>query len=127
MDSRGGSLNLAAVAGDQALNLTPRRELMRLVKNNDREILMRAKRALTLLAVIGVAVLGLTRPGAAQSAYSYPWCALYGDKSGAQSCYYNSYEQCMATLRGIGGTCIRSPYYNGSSREERRPRRYRDY
>ena len=88
---------------------------------------MRAKRALTLLATIGVAVIGLTRPGTAQSAYSYPWCAIYSDKSGAQACYYNSYEQCMATMRGIGGTCVRSPYYNGASREERRPRRYRDY
>jgi hypothetical protein len=32
----------------------------------------------------------------------------------------------MATLSGIGGTCIRSPYYRGAVRElprgERRPR-----
>jgi hypothetical protein len=32
----------------------------------------------------------------------------------------------MATLRGIGGTCIRSPYYRGAVRDiprgERRPR-----
>jgi uncharacterized protein DUF3551 len=80
-------------------------------------------RAMTLLALIGLAVLGSTRPGAAQSAYDYPWCALYGDKSGAQSCYYKTYGQCMATIRGIGGTCIRSPYYRGDSpRGERRRR-----
>jgi len=52
----------------------------------------------------------------AQSAYSYPWCALYGDRSGATSCYFATYEQCRATLSGIGGTCIRSPYYRGGAR-----------
>ncbi len=49
----------------------------------------------------------------AQSAYSYPWCAVQADKSGATSCYFSTYEQCRATLQGIGGNCIRSPYYRG--------------
>jgi hypothetical protein len=66
----------------------------------------------------------------AQSAYDYPWCALYGgrDGPGATSCYYATREQCMATLSGIGGTCIRSPYYGHGPRSERQPRRdRRDY
>jgi hypothetical protein len=29
--------------------------------------------------------------------------ALRGDRSGAQSCYYTSYGQCMASLCGVGG------------------------
>ena len=82
--------------------------------------------AISLPAFIGLAVLAQTQSGAAQSAYDYPWCAIYGDKSGSQACYYTSYQQCMATLSGIGGTCIRSPYYRGAVREvprgERRPR-----
>ena len=82
--------------------------------------------AISLLAFIGLAVLAQTQSGAAQSAYDYPWCAIYGDTSGSQACYYTSYQQCMATLSGIGGTCIRSPYYRGAVREvprgERRPR-----
>ena len=67
-------------------------------------------RSVALLS-FAVALLSQTVPGHAQSAYSYPWCALYGDRSGAQSCYFTSRQQCMTTLSGIGGTCIRSPYY----------------
>ncbi len=50
----------------------------------------------------------------AQSPYSYPWCALNADKSGATVCYYSTFEQCQATVRGIGGVCIRSPYFRGA-------------
>jgi hypothetical protein len=67
----------------------------------------------------------------AQSAYDYPWCAVYGDSSGPGtiSCYYKTREQCMATLSGIGGTCILSPYYGHGPRNDRPPprRERRDY
>jgi hypothetical protein len=44
----------------------------------------------------------------------YAWCALYyGDLSGIRSCYFNTREQCLATIPGIGGTCQRSPFYTG--------------
>jgi hypothetical protein len=52
---------------------------------------------------------------------------VYGGRvaSGAQSCYYKSFSQCMATMSGIGGTCVRSPYYRGpEARSERRYYRY---
>ncbi len=49
----------------------------------------------------------------AQSAYDYPICAIYQDKSGATACYYSSYEQCMATMSGIGGSCSPNPAYRG--------------
>jgi hypothetical protein len=49
----------------------------------------------------------------AQSVYSYPWCAVEANKSGATSCYFATYAQCRASLGGIGGTCIRSPYFRG--------------
>jgi hypothetical protein len=52
----------------------------------------------------------------AQTVYSYPWCAVQADKSGATSCYFATYEQCRATLSGIGGTCVRSPYFRGGPR-----------
>jgi hypothetical protein len=57
-----------------------------------------------------VAALAGTPHAVAQSAYDYPWCALYTKTSGATSCYYTSFQQCIATMRGIGGTCIRNPY-----------------
>jgi hypothetical protein len=57
-----------------------------------------------------------TVPAKAQSAYDYPWCAVYTNRSGAQACYYASYAQCIRTMRGIGGYFIRSPYYRGGRR-----------
>jgi hypothetical protein len=74
-----------------------------------------------------VAVVGAVPSSFAQSPYDYPWCAVYGSRAGggARSCYYASYAQCMATMSGIGGYCIRSPYYRGpEGRSERRYYRY---
>jgi Protein of unknown function (DUF3551) len=39
------------------------------------------------------------------------------------SCYYASYAQCMQTISGIGGYCIRSPYYGQGPRGDRYRRR----
>ncbi len=77
----------------------------------------------TSLLIAGTALLGGVSAGRAQSAYDYPWCAIYTNRSGAQACYYSSYEQCMATMWGIGGYCVPSPYYRGA-RPERRMHRY---
>jgi Protein of unknown function (DUF3551) len=74
-----------------------------------------------------VAILGATPSSFAQTPYDYPWCAVYDSRAGggARSCYYASYAQCRATMSGIGGTCIRSPYYRGPEvRTERRYNRY---
>ena len=87
---------------------------------------MRALQASLIVSVL----LAAATPSFAQSAYDYPWCAVYSgkDSSGAMSCYYATYAQCMATMSGIGGSCIRSPYYNEAPRNERIQRRgYRDY
>lgn len=69
------------------------------------------------LFVVAASLLGETQVSNAQSAYSYPWCAVYwggrgGIGGGARSCYYTSWEQCMATIFPIGGYCIESPYYH---------------
>ena len=56
----------------------------------------------------------------AQSAYDYPWCGLYADKAGATVCYFATYEQCRATLSGIGGNCIANPYFRGGPPLSRR-------
>jgi Protein of unknown function (DUF3551) len=64
--------------------------------------------------LIAAALLGEVQAAAAQSAYSYPWCARYFayEFAGATSCYFNSYQQCMTTLSGVGGYCFESPYYH---------------
>ena len=77
-----------------------------------------------LLALLGLGVVGQTHPSAAQSPYDYPWCALRGDRSGATSCYYTSFQQCRASLRGIGGSCVRNPYQSRGPRNVREPYRY---
>jgi hypothetical protein len=63
--------------------------------------------------VAAVVLIAATTMSHAQSAYDYPWCAFYARTSGATSCYFQSYQQCMTTLSGIGGFCARSPYYRG--------------
>jgi uncharacterized protein DUF3551 len=70
-------------------------------------------KSLSLALLAAGMVLAAAAPAFAQTAYSYPWCAVYGDRSGAVSCYYASYAQCMRTLSGIGGYCMRSPYFGG--------------
>jgi hypothetical protein len=77
-------------------------------------------RRLLLAALLGG--VARTQPSAAETPYDYPWCALRADRSGAQSCYYTSHAQCVASLRGIDGTggCnpyhIRGPRYRGVDR-----------
>jgi hypothetical protein len=43
--------------------------------------------------------------GAPAQAQNYPWCASYDTGDEAHNCGFVSYEQCMATVRGIGGFC----------------------
>jgi hypothetical protein len=42
-------------------------------------------------------------------AQNYPWCADYA--SGASNCGFVTFEQCLATLSGMGGFCNRNTQY----------------
>jgi hypothetical protein len=43
----------------------------------------------------------------------YPWCAEYGGSwSGASNCGFKTLQQCMATVSGIGGSCVPNQFYN---------------
>jgi len=77
-------------------------------------------RRLLPVALLGFGAIAQMQIAAAQTPYDYPWCALRADRSGAQSCYFSSYGQCKASLRGIGGTCIRNPYQTQRPRERYR-------
>ena len=50
--------------------------------------------------------------GVAQ-AQNYPWCAQYAGRGmgGAMNCGFSTYQQCMATVSGIGGFCIQNNTY----------------
>jgi hypothetical protein len=38
-----------------------------------------------------------------------PWCAALGGRDGGYDCGYYTFEQCMATARGLGGNCAPNP------------------
>ena len=53
----------------------------------------------------------------------YPWCANYsGGESGGggSNCGFSTYEQCMATVSGIGGFCDPNPFYTPPSQKPTR-------
>ena len=46
------------------------------------------------------------------------WCATYGSHGGT-NCGFYSFEQCQATVSGIGGFCYQNPF----SQQQQRYRR----
>jgi hypothetical protein len=64
--------------------------------------------------------------GARAEAQNYPWCAQYSGKAlgGAMNCGFTSFAQCMATVSGVGGFCVRNntyrPLYNAFRPRHRR-------
>jgi Protein of unknown function (DUF3551) len=67
---------------------------------------------LTMLFIAGL--FAENTAASAQSAGSYPFCAIYYrmDAGGTPSCYFDSREQCMTTISGVGGFCIENQYYH---------------
>lgn len=59
-----------------------------------------------VLVIAAIITLGANaKPSSA--AVIYPWCANYSGRGmgGAQNCGFVSFNQCLATVRGVGGTC----------------------
>jgi Protein of unknown function (DUF3551) len=66
------------------------------------------------IAAIGVfaVVVCFEKPAAAQNR---PWCAYYDfGQDGATNCGFSTYQQCLATVSGVGGSCGPNPQYQGS-------------
>ena len=78
-----------------------------------------------LAALTIAAMLAPARPAAA---IEYPWCAQYtGDDDGGRNCGFVSHEQCMQTVRGMGGFCERNLFYTGAAeRPAKRTRKHRE-
>jgi len=56
--------------------------------------------------------IGLACAMSGARAQNYPWCAEYGgDMSGSTNCGFVSFDQCMATVSGIGGVCVLNNRY----------------
>jgi hypothetical protein len=61
-------------------------------------------------------VLALAWPVDAARADPYRWCAEYsgGDfGGGSTSCYFWTWEQCMAAVSGVGGFCRVNTFFDG--------------
>jgi len=57
-------------------------------------------------------------------AQNNPWCAQYsgGPLGGAMNCGFVSFQQCLATVSGIGGFCVRNALYQPSGPHRRHSR-----
>ena len=66
---------------------------------------------------LALSILGLLAATAAfgtrAEAQNYPWCAYYGGRgfSGGTNCGFTTFEQCRATVSGIGGFCAQNTQY----------------
>jgi hypothetical protein len=65
-------------------------------------------RLLLFASIICVGIAGIEKPAEAQN---YPWCAIYGTGFEGKNCGFVSFEQCLATVSGIGGFCMENNTY----------------
>jgi hypothetical protein len=73
------------------------------------------------IALAAMAAAASMSPAGAEE---YPWCAYYtGREGGATNCGFVSYQQCMATVTGIGGNCQPNPRYSDMRQRTHRPTR----
>jgi hypothetical protein len=81
-------------------------------------------RSLMLAALIVPATLASASAQGQPFPYDpYPWCAVYGGRSGGGSnCGFSTWQHCMATVSGIGGFCERNQFYNprGASKSRKK-------
>ena len=67
------------------------------------------------------AILALAACGASTTAHAAPWCAQY--RGGGTNCGFNTFEQCLSTVRGEGGLCIQNSYESGAEKPAARKER----
>ncbi len=64
-------------------------------------------RILLALSAACIAAVAIGTPAEAQN---YPWCAQYS-RGGGQNCGFTTFQQCLDTVRGIGGFCNPNTQY----------------
>ena len=67
-------------------------------------------KAVLFVSAVLMALAGIGTPADAQN---YPWCAYYSGSmgGGGTNCGFVTFEQCMATVSGIGGLCMRNTQF----------------
>jgi hypothetical protein len=58
------------------------------------------------IVLVAILLTGMSLTGT--SADAGPWCGTF--RLGGTSCGYSSSDECMATVRGLGGFCYPNPY-----------------
>ena len=66
--------------------------------------------------------------GTRAEAANYPWCANYGSTmgGGGMNCGFTTFQQCLATVSGIGGFCEQNTQYVPPPGPTTRSPRYRN-
>jgi hypothetical protein len=88
----------------------------------DRSRLLALNIAAALSVVVSAAALDAWTTATAGQRTA-PWCANLGGRDGGWDCGYYSFEQCMATARGLSGNCQPNPWVLDAPRPP--PRRAR--
>ena len=80
------------------------------VRSNGSKGSIIAVKALLFVSAVLVGLAGIGTPADAQN---YPWCAYYSGSmgGGGTNCGFVTFEQCMATVSGIGGICMRNTQF----------------
>jgi hypothetical protein len=87
--------------------------------------LVALKIAVALGAIAAAGLLDTRNAAMADWRQAAPWCANMGGRDGGFDCGYYTFEQCMATARGLGGNCVPNPRVaQDPDRQWRRSRRY---
>lgn len=76
---------------------------------------------------VTIALVALMTPIRPAAAIEYPWCAQYSGEEGdgGRNCGFVSREQCMETVRGMGGFCEANLFYPGPAERPKKPARKR--
>jgi hypothetical protein len=61
------------------------------------------------LLALGILVAAALLASRAQ-AQNYPWCAVYSGQGGT-NCGFSTFQQCLDTIRGMGGSCNQNTEY----------------
>jgi uncharacterized protein DUF3551 len=79
-----------------------------------------------IMATMLMAAAWLLIGASASEARTWPWCATYNDAYGSRNCGFATFQQCLATVSGIGGFCGQNPMFRPGveARPGRTARRY---
>lgn len=73
-----------------------------------------------ILLLFAIAILTIESRSADAQRLNYPYCAVYSFRT--MSCAFNTMQQCLMTVRGVGGWCERNAWYQPPAKSKARRR-----